>query len=358
MAFTVKNWQDSPSTATPITAAALEDMEGRLSAYTDTTPGPTGATGAAGTNGTNGEKWFTGSGAPAGGLSGSAVGDWYLDSASGDFYEKTGSSAWTVRGNLKGATGPAGPQNLFVQETLPATPPDGSLWIPLQPGRLGQADRPVAGLHRAMSPSWKNVTPGVHRRGRAASAPTSTRSTRSAPRRTATSRSSGSAPGPTSTTNGCSGTPTTTSGSARRRSSSTRATPGRWTSPTAPAAQLSDWSYVDSAVPFGKAHAIIDGPLDLSASTSTPALRPGRSPSTTPTSPHSFPFTDSGGTGTNPDEANTYAVIRDNYITYTGKTSTTLTGCAVVQGTRGSIPDGEYVDARATPAAGASPPPT
>lgn len=36
MAFTVKDWQDTPSTATPITAAALEDMETRLSDYAAT----------------------------------------------------------------------------------------------------------------------------------------------------------------------------------------------------------------------------------------------------------------------------------------------------------------------------------
>jgi hypothetical protein len=66
------------------------------------TPGATGATGAAG------EVWFSGSGAPAGGLAGSIVGDWYLDSATGDFYEKTGTSAWTLRGNLKGPTGATG----------------------------------------------------------------------------------------------------------------------------------------------------------------------------------------------------------------------------------------------------------
>lgn len=34
MAFTPKDWQDSPSTSTPISAAALEDMETRLAAYT------------------------------------------------------------------------------------------------------------------------------------------------------------------------------------------------------------------------------------------------------------------------------------------------------------------------------------
>lgn len=32
MPFTVKDWQDAPSTATPLNAAALEDMEQRLSA--------------------------------------------------------------------------------------------------------------------------------------------------------------------------------------------------------------------------------------------------------------------------------------------------------------------------------------
>jgi hypothetical protein len=34
--FTVKDWRDFPDTSTPITAIALEDMETRLSAYTDT----------------------------------------------------------------------------------------------------------------------------------------------------------------------------------------------------------------------------------------------------------------------------------------------------------------------------------
>lgn len=35
MAFTPKNWQDAPSTATPITAVALEDLEERVTDYTD-----------------------------------------------------------------------------------------------------------------------------------------------------------------------------------------------------------------------------------------------------------------------------------------------------------------------------------
>ena len=36
MPFTVKDWKDDPDHSTPITAAALEDMETRLAAYTDT----------------------------------------------------------------------------------------------------------------------------------------------------------------------------------------------------------------------------------------------------------------------------------------------------------------------------------
>lgn len=36
MAFTPKTWLDSPSTLTPLTAAALIDVETRLSAYSDT----------------------------------------------------------------------------------------------------------------------------------------------------------------------------------------------------------------------------------------------------------------------------------------------------------------------------------
>lgn len=54
--------------------------------------GSTGATGSAGSNGTNGSNgargslWFTGSGAP-GTVTGSAVGDLYLDTATGNVYQ-------------------------------------------------------------------------------------------------------------------------------------------------------------------------------------------------------------------------------------------------------------------------------
>jgi hypothetical protein len=70
--------------------------------------GPTGPQGAQGVAGTAGEGWYSGSGAPTGALGN--VNDWYLDSATGNFYEKTGASAWTQRGNLLGPAGPQGVQ--------------------------------------------------------------------------------------------------------------------------------------------------------------------------------------------------------------------------------------------------------
>ena len=61
----------------------------------------------AGSTGTAGSQWYTGSGAPAGGAG--VVGDWYLNSANGDYYSKTGASTWTLQGNLKGVQGNVGP---------------------------------------------------------------------------------------------------------------------------------------------------------------------------------------------------------------------------------------------------------
>lgn len=93
--------------------------------------GPTGATGSQGPAGTPGEKWFSGSGAPAGATG--IVGDWYLDTASGDVYEKTAASTWTVRGNIRGPQGlqgiqgpqgPAGSAPAYVT-SLPGSPTDG-----------------------------------------------------------------------------------------------------------------------------------------------------------------------------------------------------------------------------------------
>jgi hypothetical protein len=71
-------------------------------------PGATGDTGATGPPGATGqaEAWHSSTGAPAGALG--ALGDWHLDTTSGDVSEKTGASAWTVRGNIRGPTGSTG----------------------------------------------------------------------------------------------------------------------------------------------------------------------------------------------------------------------------------------------------------
>lgn len=66
--------------------------------------GPTGTTGS---QGTPGEKWFSQSGAPASGTG--IIGDWSLDVTAGDIYEKTTSTVWTLRGNIRGPQGMTGP---------------------------------------------------------------------------------------------------------------------------------------------------------------------------------------------------------------------------------------------------------
>lgn len=43
MSFTPKDWKNFPDTTTPISAAALEDLEARLAAYVDASTGGGGA---------------------------------------------------------------------------------------------------------------------------------------------------------------------------------------------------------------------------------------------------------------------------------------------------------------------------
>lgn len=52
-------------------------------------------------------KWYSGAGAPLG--TNYIVNDWYINTNNSDIYEKTGNTTWTLRGNIKGATGPIGP---------------------------------------------------------------------------------------------------------------------------------------------------------------------------------------------------------------------------------------------------------
>ncbi len=85
-------------------------------------PGPQGIQGVAGTNGndgaagTDGTKWFADSGVPAGGVG--VIGDLYLNTDNGEYFEKTDVALWTSQGNLtgpqgiQGNDGPQGSQGL------------------------------------------------------------------------------------------------------------------------------------------------------------------------------------------------------------------------------------------------------
>ena len=71
--------------------------------------GSQGPAGATGPQGTPGEKWSSGGGPPVGTAPGPIIGDWYLDTNTGDVYEKTSGTGWTLRGNIKGSKGDPGP---------------------------------------------------------------------------------------------------------------------------------------------------------------------------------------------------------------------------------------------------------
>jgi hypothetical protein len=69
--------------------------------------GATGATGLQGPAGVNGATWLNGTGVPSSSLG--SNGDFYLNLANGDVYNKI-SGSWTKVANIRGATGATGPQ--------------------------------------------------------------------------------------------------------------------------------------------------------------------------------------------------------------------------------------------------------
>lgn len=110
MPFTPKDWRDWPDTSTPITAAALEDLEARLAGYAETQPGPEGPAGATGPQGPQGDtgatgpKGDTGSQGPAG-----AKGD-KGDTGDQGSQGPKGDTGDTGPAGAKGDTGSTGPQ--------------------------------------------------------------------------------------------------------------------------------------------------------------------------------------------------------------------------------------------------------
>lgn len=63
--------------------------------------------------GTPGSVWYNGIGVPSPSLG--IVGDYYLDTATGNVYHKTATATWALQGNIKGATGSAGAGGAIIK---------------------------------------------------------------------------------------------------------------------------------------------------------------------------------------------------------------------------------------------------
>ncbi len=117
--------------------------------------GATGATGSTGTAGTNGSQWLTGTTTPGTGTG--VIGDWYLNTTNYDIHQKTGSSTWTNKGNIKGATGAtgaAGTNATFTYSTNETF--TGNYWID---GK--EVYRKVINIGQLPNATTKNVAHGI-----------------------------------------------------------------------------------------------------------------------------------------------------------------------------------------------------
>ncbi len=96
-------------------------------------------------------EWLSGAVAPATGTG--VVGDWYINTANSDYYEKTAAAVWTLRGNLKGLTGNTGPANTLsvagvttgaegsnATVTVGGTSPNQTLTFAIPRGNTGPAN--------------------------------------------------------------------------------------------------------------------------------------------------------------------------------------------------------------------------
>ena len=75
-----------------------------------------------------GEAWFSGTSAPTTGTG--QVGDWYINSSTGDFYEKTGTTTWTLRGSLKGPIGAQSSAEVCPVATFQGCEQSAGVWLP------------------------------------------------------------------------------------------------------------------------------------------------------------------------------------------------------------------------------------
>ena len=105
----------------PVNGSAVYD--GKWSVYDAN--GQVSFVGSPGTNGANGSVWFEGTGAPAGGTG--VNGDFYLNDANGDVYQKS-SGTWGIVANIlgpqgdTGATGAAGSNGTTTEPTALLAP--------------------------------------------------------------------------------------------------------------------------------------------------------------------------------------------------------------------------------------------
>lgn len=108
--------------------------------------GATGETGAPGPAGVDGSIWFSGLGVPASSLG--SNGDYYLDKASDDLYNKA-LGTWTILTNIKGVTGETG-----VAGATGATGPQG----PPGPGAVIRYNDTFAHSSISISTDYKTVS--------------------------------------------------------------------------------------------------------------------------------------------------------------------------------------------------------
>jgi hypothetical protein len=86
-----------------VPAGPFEEIQNQITAIQEQitiiegTPGPSGEPG---------EKWYVGSEDPDPAIG--IIGDWYLKTTDGSYFEKTGEAVWELRGSLMGPQGPIG----------------------------------------------------------------------------------------------------------------------------------------------------------------------------------------------------------------------------------------------------------
>lgn len=117
MAFTPKSWRNGSDGGTPLSAAAIIDMEARLAAYAETQPGPQGPAGRDGAPGPRGDTGEVGPQGPRGEAGGTGLPVFNGRFDSGD---ATAWTSWTQDGRLSVERAVAMDLHL---------PPTGSTWV-------------------------------------------------------------------------------------------------------------------------------------------------------------------------------------------------------------------------------------